>query len=95
MTRFLIGSVAASLVYGEIRLRTDSVWPAVLMHTAGGAFIATLLLEVLMTPETAFLFSPGVEGTLTIAIFTLVGLGLYARRVSSTAVHTSPERSPS
>ncbi len=95
VTRFLIGTVAASLVYGEIRLRTDSVWPAVLMHAVGGAFIATLLLEVVMTPEMAFLFSPGVEGTLTIAIFTLVGLGLYARRVSATNVHTPKDQTQS
>jgi membrane protease YdiL (CAAX protease family) len=95
VTRFLIGSVAASIVYGEIRLRTGSVWPAVLMHTVGGAFIATLLLEVVMTPEMAFLFSPGVEGKLTIAIFTLVGLGLYARRVSSPNVHEPKEQTQS
>jgi membrane protease YdiL (CAAX protease family) len=83
VTRFLLGTVAASLVYGEIRLRTDSVWPAVLMHTVGGAFIAVLVVDALeIAPGVEYLFSPGIEGTLMIAIFSLVGLGLYARRTA-------------
>jgi membrane protease YdiL (CAAX protease family) len=81
VTRFLIATVAASLVYGEVRLRTGSVWPAVLMHTVGGAFIGLLIADALdVAPGMAYLFSPGIEGALVIAIFALVGLGLYARR---------------
>ena len=43
--RLLLGTITASIVYGEIRLRTNSVWPAFLMHTIGGAFIGTFLLH--------------------------------------------------
>jgi membrane protease YdiL (CAAX protease family) len=32
---FLTGTIAASIVYGEIRILTNSVWPAVLMPPAG------------------------------------------------------------
>lgn len=81
--RFLVGTIAASVVYGEIRLLTDSVWPAVLMQTAGGAFLTGLLAQrfLLVTPEVEFLFLPVVEGALTALFFLIVGVGLYRVRV--------------
>ncbi len=80
--RFLLGAIAASLVYGEIRLRTDSLWPAVLMQTTGGAFIAALVLDagLIFNPQTAFLFLPMVESLSMTLFFALIGLGLYAWR---------------
>jgi membrane protease YdiL (CAAX protease family) len=80
--RFLVGTVAASLIYGEIRLLTDSVWPAVLMQTAGGAFASGLLLEVLIdiSSGTEFLIAPVLEGGLTIVLCALVGFWIYRRR---------------
>ncbi|MDJ0755042.1 MAG: CPBP family intramembrane metalloprotease [Ardenticatenaceae bacterium] len=85
--RFLVGTIVASVVYGEIRLLTDSVWPAVLMQTAGGAFLTGLLAErfLLVTPELEFLFLPVVEGVLTALVFLIVGVGLYRARVKKYA----------
>lgn len=81
----ILGAIAASIVYGEIRLLTDSVWPAVLMHTVGNAFVNTLLLGsyVKLADGGEFLFSPGVEGLLTIVLFALLGFGIHWRRMST------------
>jgi len=80
--RFLAGAIAVSIVYGEIRILTGSVWPAVLMHTVGGAFVGALLLKELikMKDGMEFLFSPAIEGVLSIVLFTLIGIGLYLLR---------------
>jgi membrane protease YdiL (CAAX protease family) len=83
--RFLVGTMAVSIVYGEIRLLTDSVWPAVLMQTAGGAFIGALVLNDLaqLASGTEFLFAPVLEGGLIIVLFTLIGVGIHLVRRNS------------
>jgi membrane protease YdiL (CAAX protease family) len=81
LPRFLLGTIAASIVYGEIRLLTNSVWPAVLMQTAGGAFVGALMLDDLITISGgAWLFTPVLEGGLLIILFLLIGVGIYLRR---------------
>jgi membrane protease YdiL (CAAX protease family) len=87
--RFLLGTMAASIVYGEIRLLTNSVWPSVLMQTAGGAFIgATVMGDLIsISSGTEFLVLPVLEGLLTIMLFTLIGVGIYlVRRKRTTAI---------
>lgn len=80
--RFLLGTISVSIVYGEIRILTNSVWPAVLMHTVGGACVGTLFLYGLFEIRTGteFLVSPGVEGVLSIVLFTLIGVGIHLLR---------------
>lgn len=86
LPRFILGAVVASVVYGEIRLRTDSVWPAVLMHWSGNTFANTLLTTfagagfVTLLPGRAWLGSFGMEGILMILIFGVVGGSLYMNR---------------
>ena len=81
LPRFLLGTIVASIIYGEIRLLTNSVWPAVLMQTAGGAFIGALMLDDLITISSrTWLFTPVLEGGLLIIFFTLIGVGIYLRR---------------
>jgi len=79
---FLTGTIAASIVYGEIRILTNSVWPAVLMQTVGGAFITGLLLQdfIEIANGMEILFSPVIEGVLTIVLFTLIGIGIHLLR---------------
>ena len=79
--RLLIGTTAASIVYGEIRLRTGSVWPAVLMHTVGGAVIGALFMADAIRIDSGMLavLSPGIEGVLMTAVFTLVGVVMFFR----------------
>ena len=41
LPRFILGTIVFAVVYGEIRIRTGSVWPAVLMHWMGNTFANT------------------------------------------------------
>lgn len=77
-----IGSIALSVIYGEIRLLTHSVWPALLMHTIGNAFVNTLILGGFyrIANGMGFLVSPGLESVLSIVLFTLIGVGIHAVR---------------
>jgi membrane protease YdiL (CAAX protease family) len=83
--RFLLGTIAASIVYGEIRLLTGSVWPSILMQTAGGTFIGTLVLGNFVSTRGGmdFLFAPAMEGGLIIVLFVLVGLWINRVRRGS------------
>ena len=58
-----LGLIAASIVYGELRLLTNSLWPALLLHTIGNAIILTLLMENFVSIKTKahFFFSPSFE----------------------------------
>lgn len=75
------GAIVGSIAYGEIRRRTNSVWPAVLMHTVGNAFVNTLILLGIyrITDGMGILVAPGV-GLLEIALFALLGVGLHRYR---------------
>lgn len=87
---FLVGTIVSAVVYGEIRLRTGFLWPAVLMHWVGNSLANTLLSGgfVTLAPGREWLGSFGVEGVLMIGIAALVGLGLYrARRRGSPSGH--------
>lgn len=65
LPRFVLGTVIFTVVYGEIRLRTNSVQPAVLMHAVGNTFTNTLLNGlasegfVSLAPKTIWLTSFG------------------------------------
>jgi hypothetical protein len=90
--RFLLGTMAVSIVYGEIRILTDSVWPAVLMQTAGGIFIGALVLNdfIQVASGAEFLFAPVLEGGLIIVLFALIGVGIHLLR-RKTREKTFPE----
>ncbi len=82
--RVVIGTTVAAVVYGEIRLRTGSLWPAVAMHATGNA-IATGLLDddVLTRVSTRPCFSPGIDSPAVIALTTVVAVVLYRWNRSS------------
>jgi membrane protease YdiL (CAAX protease family) len=83
--RMTIGLVVLSVVYGEIRLLTNSIWPAVIMHTVGNAFVDTLILKKYLDIQEGFeyLLTPSPEGILAIVIAGLAGLWLYKMRMNS------------
>ena len=80
----MIGTISQSVVYGEIRLATDSVWPAWLMHTIGNTFGNALLLSgfILIKSGKEILFTPGAEGVISIILFFVFGYLLQKRRMA-------------
>ncbi|MBN2393452.1 MAG: CPBP family intramembrane metalloprotease [Anaerolineae bacterium] len=79
----ILGLVAASIAFGEIRLLTGSVWPAVLMHAVSNAIILTLLTGgyARVQSTTELLFTPGMHGILSMIVIVIIGWGMYRRRV--------------
>ena len=84
---FIIGIIITSFVYGEIRYRVNSVWPALIMHTVGNALLNTLILSGLLNLEKAdnILHSIGQEGLIIIGL-TIV-FGAIALLVTKTKHH--------
>ena len=78
MITMYIGLVASSLVYGVIRRQSGTLWPAVLMHAVGNAFLVVLLGQdfVVIRPQVEFLFTPSLEGLLSAGLLALIGIGL-------------------
>jgi len=86
--RFLIGTMVVSILYGEIRRRTQSVWPSIIMQTMGGTLIATIFTGGLVRVQSTsqLWFNPTIEGGVMIVITGLTGL-LFLR---STLKRTHP-----
>lgn len=86
LPRFVLGTVVSAVLYGEIRLRTGTLWPAVLMHWVGNTLANTLLLGadgggfVEFAPGRVWIGSFGVEGVLMMLIFGVLGGVLYVSR---------------
>lgn len=78
----IIGLITASIVYGEIRLLTNLVWPPLLMHVIGNALVDVLVVRgfVKIVPGMDFLVSPGHQAILTTIFFLLAGIGLRQLR---------------
>ncbi len=81
----IIGLVPASIVYGELRLLTHSVWPPLLLHTISNALVDVLVVQgfVKIVPGMDLLVSPGHQGILTTIFFLLVGIGLRQLRMKT------------
>ncbi len=77
----LVTIMSYSLVYGEIRLLTNSIWPVLLMHAIEDALVNPILVEgfVKIKPGMDFFFSPGVS-ILVIIFFTTIGVFLHKLR---------------
>lgn len=81
LPRFYLGCFAFAIVYGEIRMRTNSVWPAVGMHWCGNSIANPLVAGfVVLEPGMEALGSPGVDGLWPIVFFMCLGVGLYIAR---------------
>jgi hypothetical protein len=78
--------ISWAMVFGEIRILTNSIWPAVLMHMVEDAFLNQLFTEhhIQIIPGTDWLVSP-MNGLISIFFFIMVGIGLreYRRRKMS------------
>ena len=76
--------IAASIVYDELQMLTNSVWPAVLIHTMSNALLTPLILGdfIALDSQWAFLVSPGMESLLSIFLITIIGIGLVRIRIN-------------
>jgi len=93
LPRFVLGTVVFSVLYGEIRIRTGSVWPAVLMHWSGNTVANTLLTGfVILEPNTVWLTSVGAEGVVVFGFVAILGGALYYRRMADISARMQPNR---
>ena len=94
----VVGVVATSLVYGELRLQTGSIWPGVLLHTMCNAVATPLLANGHLTfsGHGDVLASPVPSAIVTMLLFGAVGLLLLRRRVRTEppSAATSSARQP-
>ena len=79
----VVGTISQSIVYGEVRLATNSVLPAWIMHTIGNTLGNALLLSgvLLLKTRSEFWFSPGIESVMSIALMSATGYWLHKRRI--------------
>jgi membrane protease YdiL (CAAX protease family) len=78
---FFAGVLATAVILGELRLRTGSIWPCVVLHTVGGALITPLLLDghLIYSGHSDALFSPVPNSLASIILLGLVGFVLLRR----------------
>jgi len=79
----IVALVPSAILYGESRLATGSVWPSMLLHTILNALSLTLLVEgfVAFRGSGEIVFTPGMGGIVGTVVVTLIGVGVYRRRV--------------
>lgn len=79
---FFAGMVALSVLYGELRVRTGSIWPGVVVHTVSNALTTPLLLNGHLRAEghADAIFGIVPNSIASMVIFGGLGLWLYRRR---------------
>lgn len=73
----IVVMISWSIVFVELRLLTNSVWPAVLMHMVEDAFVNPLFIGgfIQIIQGKDLLISP-IYGVISIILYTVIGLGL-------------------
>ena len=82
------GLLAASVLYGEIRHRTGSIWPGVLMHSVCNAIVTPLMIDGYLRFEghSDAVFSPAAASAVLITLTAAAGLLVARRRAPSPAL---------
>lgn len=77
----ILGIFPTSLVLGELRLKTGSVWPAYLAHNITNALSAQLILDgfVKYKPGAELIFSPNLDALLMMVLFWGAGLWMLPK----------------
>ena len=81
----ILGFIAlfpTSLVFGELRLKTNSVWPAYIAHNITNALSAQLIVEGFFKfkPNAEFIFSPNTDGIIMMILFWALGLWMLGKQ---------------
>jgi hypothetical protein len=73
----IVVAISWAFVYGELRLLTNSIWPAVLMHAVEDALLFSLIVDhhIQILPGTDWLISP-MNGLISVVFFLAIGVGL-------------------
>lgn len=81
----IVVMIAWAMIYGEIRMATNSIWPAVLMHMTEDALLNQLFTEhhIRIVPGTDWLISP-MNGIVSILLFIAAAVGMRRMRKNST-----------
>lgn len=85
-------TLGASILYGELRLITNSVWAPVLMHTAGNVFVDTMIVAGFFKMPFSvaeIVMSPALPSLISILVLTAVGLWVYRKRMAITKASRS------
>jgi membrane protease YdiL (CAAX protease family) len=82
----LAGTMAASVLYGEVRARTGSIWPGVLMHSVCNAIATPLMVGGYLTFEghSDAVFSPVAASVVLTTLTAAAGLALMHSRKPAT-----------
>ncbi|MFZ5820518.1 MAG: CPBP family intramembrane glutamic endopeptidase [Chloroflexota bacterium] len=78
----VVGIFPTALVLGELRLKTNSVWPAYIAHNLTNALSAQLIVEgfIEFKPNAELVFSPNTDGLVMILLFWVVGLWMMKKK---------------
>jgi len=78
----IVVMISWAFVYGELRLLTNSIWPAVLMHAVEDALLFTLVIDghIQILPRMDWLISP-MNGLISVVLFLAIGVGLRQLRI--------------
>jgi hypothetical protein len=78
----IVVMISWAFVYGELRLLTNSIWPAVLMHAVEDALLFTLVIDrhIHILPGADWLISP-MNGLINVVFFLAIGVGLRQLRI--------------
>jgi membrane protease YdiL (CAAX protease family) len=86
MTWFIIlgilGLFPTAFVFGELRLKTNSVWPAYIAHNITNAISAQLVIEgfIKFKSNAGLIFSPNLDGIVMMILFWAVGLWMIQKK---------------
>ncbi len=92
----VVGVVATSLVYGELRIQTGSIWPGVLLHTMCNAVATPLIANGHLTfrGHGDVLVSPVPSAIVTMLLFGVTGLFLLRGRTKAVGQPIPATREP-
>ncbi|GAB3825289.1 type II CAAX prenyl endopeptidase Rce1 family protein [Dactylosporangium cerinum] len=90
------GLTAAAVLYGEVRVRTGSIWPGVVLHSMTNAIATPLVVNghLGFTGHADALFSPIASSVVVMVLFGALGLLLVSGRRPDQAPAPRPERDP-
>lgn len=80
----LFASLTTAILFGELRLRSQSIWPVFILHNLINGFSMPLLLNgfITLNGRPGTFLSPTNDGPLMALLLGFVGLGLYYTRTN-------------